>query len=338
MFEKKTVFIIGAGCSKEFDLPLGWELRDEIFSLCGGRTSILRDAFLRSGVEQANINTEQKIKDFAGGLHTKSSIDQYLNFHQGNATVEALGKISIAQIILSKEKQSKLRRGVGLDLIGETWFMKLFRRMNDGTTLADVENLFQNVSFICFNYDRCIEVAMFRAVRGLTQASPEKVAEIVSDNLRIWHPYGTVGDIDFRNEVRGRSDLIAGFGGRLGEFGHEFIAPSRNLRTFTEGLDDDDIRSAMQEEITNAQQIVYLGFSFIDQNMKLLTVRSANPHGKIYATTCGMKAPDVERATVSMCYSAPVVGVPFGERRGAVKLFDGEASKFMDYWGDTLRR
>ncbi|KFG90711.1 hypothetical protein BV98_001423 [Sphingobium herbicidovorans NBRC 16415] len=279
---------------------------------------------------------DTKFSTFAAGLHTKQSIDQYLHFHRSDPTMVALGKMAITYCILSSERSSLLsRKHENLSLLGQTWLMKLFHGMNADTELETVANVFNNVSFICFNYDRCIEVGFFRAIRMLTNAPSEQIGEIIRSNLRIWHPYGTVGELSY-DFIPNHSHLH-GFPNEAVDY-EDVLDGYQRLRTFTEGMDDEGKLSEMHRALLEAEQIVYLGFSFLDQNMELLTTPERKGSCPIYATLLGVSPPDVEQATVAMCYAAPVRQMPFTYRRENVRPLAAKAAEFMDHFGNTLRR
>ncbi|MCW3847472.1 hypothetical protein OF829_09475 [Sphingomonas sp. LB-2] len=350
MYKKRTVFVIGAGCSHEFDLPLGPKLRDHIFSAAlNGTSGVVGQAMLRAPIPNANIDIDRRMAAFANGLHSKASIDQYLHFHREDEWKVMLGKCAIAATILESERASKLARGMvahGMLSIGDTWLLKLFHGMNDDTDLPTVERLFQNVSFICFNYDRCVEVAFFNAIRFLTDAPLERVAEVMQ-RLRIWHPYGTVGTLDFqsfgeRNALLGFPQTSVGF--------EEVLQGAKLLRTFTQGMDDEKILAEMRTALSEAEQVVYLGFSFLDQNMELLKAPTPKPSSAIYATTLGLSSPDKNLARWAMASATVDPASPdeplavfrrnnaIAERRKKVDTLHATASEFFDHFGNALRR
>lgn len=297
---------------------------------------MVKEAFLRSTVPDAQINTNAKIRLFADGLHTKASIDQYLHFHKDSPEVVALGKMGIAAAILKAERQSSLRAiETSMSMIGNTWLMKLFHGMNADTDLNSYEKIFTNVSFICFNYDRCIEVGLFRAIRALTGANAHDIGEVLREHLRIWHPYGTVGSLSFDNVLL--ANPINGFPNEPVEF-REVLEGHARLRTFTEGMNDDQMLEDLRYALWEAQQTVYLGFSFLDQNMEILKAPTTNPNSYVYASTFAMSPEDKEQAMWAMASGSAQVAQPASLRKENVKTFDLKASEFFDRLGNTLRR
>ena len=48
-----------------------------------------------------------------------------------------------------------------------SWIVKFIRVLNRGVPFADRRKLFNNVAFIVFNYDRCLEHFLLHAIRQL---------------------------------------------------------------------------------------------------------------------------------------------------------------------------
>jgi hypothetical protein len=359
MYNKRTVFVIGAGCSHEFKLPLGAELRDHLYSaIMNGDSGVVGEAIRRVPLPDANMDVNQRMAAFASGLHSKPSIDQYLHFHRADEWSVMLGKCAIAATILERERDSGLKRDMlagGMLSVGGTWLMKLFHGMNADTDLSTVENLFRNVSFICFNYDRCIEVGFFNAIRFLTGAPLARVAEVMR-HLNIWHPYGTVGALDYEafgrvnaalglpgetiyygDDTYGRENPLLGFPNLPVRHG-EVLAGARLLRTFTQGMDDEKMLVQMRRALAAAEQIVYLGFSFLDQNMELLTTVSEASSSRIYATAYELSPPDKARAEWAMAEASRRPAMASSMRRNEITVLNATASQFFDHYGNTLRR
>lgn len=96
------------------------------------------------------------------GIHHSRSIDAYLNTHKDNEAVKIAGKLAIVQSILEAENDSDVQHSHGqwqnTDRVLQSWFPDLFYFMQDGVGgSSDVRDIFRNVSFISFNYDRCLE-------------------------------------------------------------------------------------------------------------------------------------------------------------------------------------
>lgn len=339
MLKKRTVFVVGAGCSREFGLPLGSGLRDEIFRLTseatsGSQADAMMIALMHSGIPQVNVNVSSKLKSFGRGLYGKQSIDQYLDFHRDDLVQVAIGKSAIAEVILRAEEGSKLaatRLDKGMADVADTWLGRLFQLMNEGVALSNIESLFKNVSFVCFNYDRCIEAFFLSALQSLSQRDFSYAAHAMR-KLRIWHPYGTVGPIEIAS--LGANPLPLLFGQRE-ITAAEILDGMRELRTFTEGMREDaPERDEILGALHDAEQVVFMGFSFLAQNMALLSLDGVGTTKRVFATTMGLPLPDV--STAKTVIEASLQMNDHSNPRQAIEVFDGTAADLISYWGRTL--
>jgi hypothetical protein len=118
MLKKRTVFVIGAGASAEFGLPVGSQLQQHIAELVNmkfedfGYQQKSGDAKLFESLKRehrseinAYIEAGRHIHDAVGLSH---SIDNFMDSHQSNSRVVEVGKLGIARAITKAERQSKL--------------------------------------------------------------------------------------------------------------------------------------------------------------------------------------------------------------------------------------
>jgi hypothetical protein len=121
MFKKKTVFIVGAGASAEFDLPVGNALAKRISAKMDIR---FEHGFKPTGVgdlelfEQITSQRQKYANEFQNsawlirdGILLSRSIDDFLDLHRNDPRVKLYGKAAIVQSILEAERGSKLYFG-----------------------------------------------------------------------------------------------------------------------------------------------------------------------------------------------------------------------------------
>lgn len=157
----------------------------------------------------------------------------------------------------------------------------------EGVQLNDLDVLFENVSFVTFNYDRCIEHYLEQAVRQYFRLPPDEARKLMS-RLEVVHTYGQVGKLPWQTGNFPSND----FGEDLDRV--DLNATAGQIRTFTEGIADKDILANIRGLIQNAEVVVYLGFSFGDINMDLLALESSATPRSIVGTTVGMSDPNRE--------------------------------------------
>lgn len=305
MFKSKTVFIVGAGASREADLPDGSGLKGNIAGLLdirfqhgyrqiSGDDQIVdalqrhvRQATNQQGDLNSYLGKARHIRDILPTLAI--SIDNYLDAHQGDEETELCGKLSIVRAILNAEKASKLRAAetysprYNLGQLSGTWYSKFFQMLTENVQKANVENIFENVSIITFNYDRCIERFLPQAIADYYHLGLSDAEGIVDRNLRIYHPYGQVGPLPWQDPVQGVP---------FGSQSSDLLFLARGIKTFAEGRLDETLVQMIHNEIIDAETVVYLGFAFHPLNMRLLTPSDGASPRRIFATTLGMSNAD----------------------------------------------
>jgi hypothetical protein len=304
MRSPRNLFIVGAGASNEAGLPtgvglighirqkLGFVVKDRQLVPDTGDLDIL-DIFQQreemwEGIEKY-LKASARIKD--GSIYSKS-IDSFLDLHQDDAHIQAAGKLAIGRAILEAEKNSHLfiERGStefkGADQLKDSWYFELTKNLADGVRKVEVERLFENIGFIVFNYDRCLEHFMFNALQQLYGIDEQRAANVMK-TMTVVHPYGTIGDLDWQNR---KSGMPFGFQGSRAAME---LMISR-IRTYTEQVADEKIPTTVKQLVTEADTIVFLGFSYHAENMRLLTVPDPGAAQRVFGTTKGISKADTE--------------------------------------------
>jgi hypothetical protein len=284
---KNTVFIIGAGASKEVNLPTGYELKNKLAQfldinlnewgngLDKGDDKIFQALRLhvhQSDGSQGNFKSYQhaawQIRD---GLPVTLSIDNLIYQLRENKKIALCGKLAIVRSILDAEQKSLLyfdknreNSGINFNSIDETWYIPFFQLLTENCKENDLESIFNSFTLIVFNYDRCIEHFIYHSLIKLYWLSKYRAAELVK-RITIYHPYGVVGSLPWIDQNASM------------EFGTEpsakqLLEISSKIKTFTEGADPNSSEiSGIQKHMDAANRIVFLGFAFHKLNMKLIT-------------------------------------------------------------------
>ncbi|MEK9281002.1 hypothetical protein MTR72_15295 [Bradyrhizobium sp. ISRA442] len=297
MFNRKTLFVIGAGAGYDIGVPAGRQLAEDIANRTGvvldhgrlGRNTYDEDlalSFFERGDPNANayFNAFRLIHD---GVLLANSIDDFLNIHEASPEVVTVGKAAIVRTILNAERGCKLYvdpsniyNKLNVGPIRDSWFVKFMQVLGPGRKTQEVENVLADVSFIAFNYDRCLEYFLRHALQLLYGIQPQHAADIVA-KANIIHPYGSVGQLE---KVQ--------FGG-ITHARMDFRELSKAIKTYTERIEEQDVLHKMQAAIHEAECIVFLGFAYHKQNMALLKPRESRITKQIYGTAFGMSDSDV---------------------------------------------
>lgn len=302
MRNPRTVFIVGAGASKEAGLPVGKELIDIIAERLnyhvrnGTLNPELGDPDILDVLQQhahtppemgAHIAAAMRIRD---GIIYSNSIDSFIDIHREDAKIQMCGKLAIVKSILKAEAESKLFINVvtnnfsNVQDLKPTWFFTFLKNLNDGVRKEEINRIFERVAFIVFNYDRCVEHFLFHALQAHYGIDEAKSASVM-ETLKIIHPYGTIGDLPWQ-----RSNGIQ-FGSTATRFNLEEMMS--RIKTYTEQVEEGTQLNAIRNEVKHADTLVFLGFSYHPQNMKLLKPEGPCDTEKVFGTAWGISGHDI---------------------------------------------
>jgi hypothetical protein len=293
MFNRRTLFVCGAGTSFEAGLPLGVDLAKTIatkmdvrFSSGGYQPTGSGDFDLYDDIKQRLPNQQNEYQRAAwlirDGLGFAQSIDDFLDQHRSNEHVNTYGKAAIVKSVLEAERASKLyfdpnqRERFKGDELADKWFVKFMYMLGRGIPKEDVRQIFDNVSFIVFNYDRCVEFFLLHALQRLYSIGENEAAGII-DDLSIIHPYGTIGSL--RDVPFGTTRA-------------DYVALAKGVKTYTEQVGD--TANAIDVELDRAQCIVFLGFAYHSQNLQIIRPEEGKTMVPIYGTAYKMSSSDVD--------------------------------------------
>jgi hypothetical protein len=306
--EKSLVLVVGAGASKEVNLPVGTELKMQIAKVLDIKYEHFRkesgddiiDASFRILCPNQDINSylgaAWRVRD---AMPQAISIDNYIDSHRLDEKIAICGKLAITRCILAAESKSLLkvdRRNIynrpDFSALEPTWFNAFFQLLTVNCQKSDLPERLEKVAIICFNYDRCIEHFLYLSFQNYYNMTPDEARDTLAC-LEIYHPYGMVGKLPWQG------DKLNGI-----EFGDtpspkQLLSLADELRTFTEGVDPAMSNiSALQSALLMANRIAFLGFAFHSLNIQLLfpglddgTKRRYCP---VYATALGISSADIQ--------------------------------------------
>jgi hypothetical protein len=345
MFKSKTVFIVGAGASQEAGLPTGAQLKREIASKLNitykaGINLETGDGEIAWALVEAvkNIGTIDFNSYLAAAWQIRDampqaiSIDNFIDAHSTNPGVVLCGKLGIVQAIRDAEQKSMLyideRQGTVFNFnhqkIENTWYSKFFQLLTENIRQEDVNTVFDNISFITFNYDRCIEHYLYHALQNYYRIDVWNTQQIMQ-RLNISHPYGMIGRLPWQNSVS-----YVPFGGRMNV---KLLDIVTDIRTFTERIEDDPALAAIRHQIQEAETVVFLGFAFHELNMQLLSSAATSNARRVFGTAKGISNADlvvVERSVIDALQADTAHAS--GVLKAAIKNELTCAGLFEEYW------
>lgn len=346
MFKPGTVFIVGAGASAELNMPFGVDFKsalsekitfrftDHSSNALGSGDQLILQVFETLGFKRGNLNINDFLEqawDISNALPMVHSIDSYIEIHNDNKKIDLISKLGIVRTILEAERNSKLyylphnKNEFSLRPLTGTWLAKFVQLLTSRVAKNDVESIFDNIAIICFNYDRCIEQFLALALE-YTYSIEEKTARDIVKKLRIYHPYGTVGDLPWQE--KNQFDIT--FGKEI--TADQLLEQTNKIKTYSEQTAEQETLNAIRQEIRTANTLIFLGMAYHKQNLDLLMPEAETKVRKIYGTSFGISESNKEIHKTELR--------PFLDSTGKavdhVYLNDLKCSNFLDEYSKSI--
>lgn len=308
MHRRKILFVIGAGASLEVGLPDGDTLKNKIRGLVDIKFDFnsqksgdyqIMDAlrrFVKGAEEKMDVNDYLRAGwKINAALPQALSIDNFIDAHRNDDKIKLCSKLGIAKAILEAERRSTLyvdssqKNPFNPENISQTWYHKFLQLLTERVPKEEVESVFQNVSVITFNYDRCIEHFLPLALSNYYSIDLAKAYEIVS-SLEVLHPYGSIGRLSWQKNT----EPLVNYGA---EDNSNLLEMSQNILTFTEQIASAESLNKIRTAVASAEMAVFLGFGFHSQNMELLKPEADTTMTQVFATAYGISRADCDVVT-----------------------------------------
>jgi hypothetical protein len=346
MIRSRTLFVVGAGASKEVRLPTGDELKKTIaqkLDTAPARLAmsddVIRAALLFHVGRRASGDDFREYlvaaKRMSAAMPLSISIDNYMEAHRGDERVQTCGKLAIVRSILQAERSSTLAADalsspIDFAPLESTWFVRFIRMLAEACEVPKVDSLFDNVTMVNFNYDRCVEHFLEQALQAYFGLGEERAKACVA-RMTCHHPYGTVAP--WRE---GSEHLGFGEGARIDSQEH-LLRLSARIRTYSEEATEGGDFAAIKQAVRDADVIVFLGFAYHPLNMELL--RPADGASKLrraYGTVYGMSESDTEAVRMQIRSLAPESYVGKDQTGRATKLLNGTCDGLFKEYSRAL--
>jgi len=290
MSNKKTVFIIGAGASKEANLPTAQELKQTIANLLdlyfeydsrhmNGDYDIYQAINIHIHNKFTNVDITPYIHaalHICKAMPQSISIDNFIDTHKDDKKIELCGKLAIVKAILEAERNSLLYieppyfdNKMNFNTLETKWYGNFFKLLTENCTKDNLSQRLKSTSLIVFNYDRCIEHFLYNSFQNYYGFEPNELGKLFNE-IEIYHPYGVVGSLNWQQNPS------TAFGSEVSPI--ELLNLADQIKTFTEGTDPHSSEiQAIHNNINTADMIVFLGFAYHDLNMELLMPENSKP-------------------------------------------------------------
>jgi hypothetical protein len=250
--------------------------------------------------------------------------------------VNLYGKASIVQAILEAERHSSLfikdenaNNRMDFAALSDTWFNKFMIMLGEGLRKGEENKIFDNVSFVVFNYDRCLEQFLVHALQPAYRISTAD-AQGICTVAGIHHPYGRVASM-WPNP--GQSAISFGDISTT----HNYIELAKNIHTYTEQVANSGTVKTIQEKIAQADTLVFLGFAYYDANLALLRSDLPSQVRRIYGTALKRSEADKAEIRADLLPFLPE-DKRWDPRNDTIRLEDASCSKLFDLYSKALVR
>jgi hypothetical protein len=281
MIRRPTVLIFGAGASAEYQFPIGRSLLLHIVQELSGPTRLQLDM-------QSCGFSDELIKHFRHELGESSqpSVDAFLEQHKNNTDYERLGKAAIAECLIQREDQRILADRTQLKLYEYIWHRA-------STTPGRYAS--NALGILTFNYDRSFEQFLRRSLSASHPEFRDKGSgfEAALAAFPVLHLYGSLGSL-FESDPSylqyGGTDHPA--------LPPTILAAADRIKLYHQAKLDSDSLERIQDLVTRAETICFLGFGFYPTNITLLRFcgLGKNRDTRLYASAFGLKRGEQEAA------------------------------------------
>jgi hypothetical protein len=256
MSSDRTVFVLGAGASAPYGLPLGNQLFQHVIDDFSTDTAISSDFLNAAPFNQKNIDGFIYALRYSGF----TSVDEFLEKRQEFVEI---GKAIMAIELLTREK------GDPLWAAERNWMRFLYGKM--ATTKLEDFGSRNPVSFITYNYDRILEYFFHTSLMNGYGKNSEECKEALKP-VDVIHLHGRLGYLPWQ-------------GGRnVVPFGEAPITPQvldmcqREIRIVHETIEDRDTEfGAARRLLWDAKRIYFMGYGYAHQNVERLKLVEAKP-------------------------------------------------------------
>ena len=325
MISKKTVLVLGAGASVDYEFPSGEKLIQKIIDFCSGKPNssevfnqnllalILHKHFQNNGIKKTLYECYEIVERFRVQLANANprSIDDFI---ASNNTMgfDIVGKACIVLVISSHESNSNSK-------FSEGWYRYLWNKIYDGNREGMKKNL-KNLTIITFNYDRSLEYYLYNRMQNLFGMTSQQTGKLFNENVVVYHMYGQLGSFEWqqRDSLVNNYEMIdlkifknKDINPESIDFDHRVSFINSLPQKIVESKDPKEINQKLEyllkltneiktykEVASNTEQVIlerfynadilfFLGFGYHEQNLRCLNPQQREVLKPFYGTTYG---------------------------------------------------
>lgn len=256
MITKSTTFVLGAGASCEYGLPLG----SGLISAMVGQISAA-DGRHKNSAQWIDV-PEDILQSFSKKLIDSDirSIDAWLSRQTIASRFPEIGRMAIARAIHEHESSQDPRQG---------WYSVLWNKMAEGCgTLKEFVDR-NRVNFVTFNYDRSLEYYFEKTTRATFPDAAENLRLL--EQIGIIHMHGRVGRLGWHSPLDD-VEVMAPYGGLKGTTESNWKLAKQCTAYFRIIGQEDSVSmravDAARHVMHRSDRISLLGFGFHSDNVE----------------------------------------------------------------------
>jgi hypothetical protein len=272
----RITFIVGAGASRPYGLPLGCELVAKAKEL--RPQDHLYQHMNRLGVRVETLN--DVLKDLRS--HPGESLDDFIRTRAFDPDTVRVGRLLIAGLmgdaLRSPEKPDPKR----------DWLGYLLGKMVKGADSLEGFLASSRVQFVTFNFDTVIEHRIKEFLADYFKRGPfERVAE----GVPVTHLHGRLDGVP-GHPMGDDMDILTR------DWSPWLDASASNVRVVGDQLPD-EVRMRAIRAMADASRLCFLGFGYDEQNIRQLELESVlsdpSSEKRLFGTAMGLKEGEQER-------------------------------------------
>jgi hypothetical protein len=260
-------FVLGAGASKDFGFPIGWELVDHVVTGLRDGSPVRLRSLLSTHAEfrQEEIDKFSYALDASG----QNSVDAFL---EQRREFVGIGKAAISAVLIGRENAIPPYSPRDPD---QNWLRKLLSYMRSPSFEEFGSN---KISFVTFNYDRSLEFFLCRTLAETFGKSEEEAGQVIA-KIPIVHVHGRLGYLPWQDKNARPYNT---------EINNAALDTCmREIKVVGVDYDTDKEFSAAKKLLLDAERVYFMGVGFNNANMARLGVMEL-PDNKAVSTGVGL--------------------------------------------------
>jgi hypothetical protein len=247
-----TTIVVGAGASKPYGLPLGFELLREAKRARENRGRPTYDLLLHAFRTDDVLRVIEDLESWDG-----PSIDEFMLTRSDDAVTQLICKGAIAGLLGDAIRRSQVSP------TSHAWIELVADKILEGASSFGSLLEASRVRFVTFNFDSVVETVLLRKVRARFREGEVKETSLF-DAVPVIHVHGRLPDPPSH-----LPSPVATHGLADGQWADWIAAAAESVAVISDQINDDALVAA-RAAVSSASVLCFLGFSFHPVNIRRL--------------------------------------------------------------------